>query len=82
MTVRGSPGEGMMVDLEKLKTIVQTEILIILDHAHLNEIVPIPSSENIAQWSWNRLKSKLQGLSQIIVYETPNHWVTYTGEED
>jgi len=43
-----------------------------LDHRYLNEIAGLenPTSEQIAQWIWERLKPKLPLLAEVIVAET------------
>ena len=80
--MEGSVKDGMATNLNELKKVVQTEILDVLDHSNLNDHLKIPSAENIAIWTWNKLKDKLQRLAEIKVYETPNHWVTYRGENE
>lgn len=43
-----------------------------LDHHYLNDIPGLenPTSENIAQWIWQRLVLHLPQLQQIVVHET------------
>jgi 6-pyruvoyltetrahydropterin/6-carboxytetrahydropterin synthase len=52
-----------------------------LDHHLLNEIEGLdnPTSENLAQWIWTRLKPKLPGLSSIVIHETCTSRCIYTG---
>ena len=53
-----------------------------LDHACLNEVPGLanPTSEMIAAWLWNRLKSELAELSWVTVYETAQCGANYDGE--
>lgn len=53
-----------------------------LDHHYLNEIEGLenPTSENLARWIWQRLQSRLPGLSQVIVQETCNAGCVYRGD--
>jgi len=53
-----------------------------LDHNYLNEIPGLenPTSENIAQWLWTRLKPKLPFLTEIVVAETCQSRCVYRGE--
>ena len=52
-----------------------------LDHNYLNEIPGLdnPTSENLAQWIWERLAPRLSGLSQLTVRETCNSGCIYRG---
>ena len=53
-----------------------------LDHACLNDIPGLenPTSENISNWIWHRLKPKLPELSWITVYETANCGAHFDGQ--
>ena len=70
---------GLAFDFVKLKKIVKNEVIEKLDHNNLNDIMPIPSAENIAIWIWEKLK-KLLPLHEIKVWETPTSFVTYFGK--
>ena len=54
----------------------------ILDHNYLNEIEGLenPTSENIAHWVWDHLKSIVPQLSQVVVQETCTSGAIYRGE--
>jgi len=54
-----------------------------LDHHYLNEITGLenPTSENLAQWIWTRLKPSLAQLSQVVVRETCTAGCIYRGED-
>ena len=53
-----------------------------LDRHYLNEIPGLenPTSENIARWIWDRLVSKLPGLSAVEIRETCTSGCVYRGE--
>lgn len=53
-----------------------------IDHTYLNEIEGLenPTSENLAQWIWVRLKPNLPTLSRIVIKETPNAGCSYEGD--
>ena len=89
VTVRGEipPETGMVIDLKKLKAIIDREIIQKVDHKHLNYDVDflqgvIPTAENLAVKFWEVLKDKIpEGeLYEIKVYESDNNFVTYRGE--
>ncbi len=89
VTVAGSidPTTGMVVDLKELKTILEREVLSVMDHKFLNQEVPvfaskIPTTENIAVEIWRLLATKLSfgKLHRIRLYETPDLFVDYYGD--
>jgi 6-pyruvoyltetrahydropterin/6-carboxytetrahydropterin synthase len=55
-----------------------------LDHKYLNDIEGLdnPTSENLAQWLWQRLQPALPQLSKIIVQESRDSGCIYEGEEE
>ena len=90
VTVKGEvdPRSGFVVDLKELKELLNREVLDAMDHRFLNKEVPeffdhIPTTENIAIAIWLRLVPKLTKakLHRIRVYETPDLFVDYYGEE-
>jgi 6-pyruvoyltetrahydropterin/6-carboxytetrahydropterin synthase len=89
VTVAGEvdPRTGMVLDLKKLKKLLEAEVLELMDHRFLNQEVPafahkIPTTENIAVEIWNLLAPKLAAgrLHRIRLYETPDLYVDYYGE--
>ena len=89
VTVKGEidPVTGFVVDLKKLKDILNREVVGAMDHRHLNKEVPefatkIPTSENIAIAIWQRLEQKLKvaKLHRVRLYELPDLFVDYYGE--
>ncbi len=89
VTVGGAinPVTGMVLDLKDLKTLLDQEVVQLMDHKFLNKEVPAfaaknPTTENLAVEIWSLLASKLvQGkLHRIRVYETPDLFVDYYGD--
>ena len=84
------PVTGMVLDLKELKEILNREVVGPYDHRFLNYEVPpfdrlIPTTENIACDIWRRIEPHLRGenrkLHSVRVYETPDLYVDYFGEQ-
>ena len=84
------PVTGMVLDLKELKEILNREIIAPYDHRFLNYEAPpfdrvVPTAENIAREIWGRLEPQLRGrrrrLRSVRLYETPDLFVDYCGEE-
>ena len=88
ITIRGEPDPvtGMVMDLKEVKAIVEKEILVHVDHQHLNHVAllqgKVPTAENIVMVFWYALKDKIPHgeLYEMVLYETPRHSVRYRGE--
>ncbi|MCC6263763.1 MAG: 6-carboxytetrahydropterin synthase [Bryobacterales bacterium] len=91
VTLEGEPDPvtGMVFDLKELKSILQSEILDVMDHRYLNQEVPpfdlvVPTVENVSREIWKRLWPKLNlsnaRLHQVRLYETEDVFVDYSGE--
>jgi 6-pyruvoyltetrahydropterin/6-carboxytetrahydropterin synthase len=89
VTVEGhvDPTSGFVVDLKHLKDVMESEVVSVYDHRHLNLEVPefsdaIPTTENIAIAIWNRLVGKIAGarLHRVRVYEMADIFADYYGE--
>ena len=62
---------GFVKDYKDLKS-VQRFVDEILDHRHLNDIIPgHPTSENIARFLYEQFKSEIPELYAVEVSETP-----------
>jgi len=70
---------GMVIDFVDLKDVVNKKIISILDHVMLNEVIEQPTAENLAVWIWGQLKDKIN-ICKLELWETPDSFVTYTGE--
>lgn len=61
---------GMVIDYSKLKDIVDRNVINVLDHSYLNELIPVSTTENICLWIWSALSKELKGLFNIKIWET------------
>ena len=84
------PVTGMVLDLKELKEILMHQVVEPYDHRFLNYEVPpfdrvVPTTENIARDIWQRLEPHLNDgrrrLQSVRLYETPDLYVDYCGEE-
>jgi len=91
VTVEGEPerGIGYVMDLKKLKVIVDDALIEKVDHKNLNVDVDflkniIPTSENIVMKFWEQLESKINNnhrkLYSLKLFETENNVVEYKGK--
>ena len=90
VTVDGEidPETGYVMDLKKLKTLVEDRVVGDLDHRNLNLDVGWmegrnPTTENLVVAIWDRLVDDMPGeaeLVRLVLYETPRNYVEYTGE--
>jgi 6-pyruvoyltetrahydropterin/6-carboxytetrahydropterin synthase len=84
------PVTGMILDLKRLKDILEEKVLSVYDHRLLNrEVEPfdriVPTVENIAIDIWNRLEGCIDAagrarLYSVRVHETNELFVEYRGE--
>jgi 6-pyruvoyltetrahydropterin/6-carboxytetrahydropterin synthase len=77
---------GYVIDMKVLKDIIKEEVEDAFDHKNLNVEVPEfkdlnPTAENIAIVIYNKMKPKLDAKLEleIILFETPRNYVTYSG---
>ena len=78
---------GYVLDLGALKKIVEERAVNLIDHKNFNLDVPfmrgvIPTSENIVVGIWRELEPAIAPgrLVRLVLWETPNNYVEYTGE--
>ncbi|SHJ31540.1 6-pyruvoyltetrahydropterin/6-carboxytetrahydropterin synthase [Arenibacter nanhaiticus] len=88
VTGKIDPETGFVIDMKVLKDLIKTEIEDSLDHKNLNiEIEEFktvnPTAENIAVFIWNKLRPFIDASNdlEVVLYETPRNFVTYTGPE-
>jgi len=89
VSVRGEIDEttGYVIDLAVLKRIAEQKAVDLIDHKNLNLDVAfmrgvIPTSENIVVAIWRELAPAIERgtLVRLVLWETPNNYVEYTGE--
>ena len=88
VSVEGTIDEktGYVMDLSKLKELVNREVVGLVDHKNFNLDVPfmrgrIPTSENIIVAFWEILQPAIAParLVRLVLWETENNYVEYTG---
>ena len=89
VTVKGVPNEntGFVMDLKKLKVVLEEKVVSKLDHSNLNMDVDfleniMPSIENIAIKIWDQIVNDLPSgveLHCVKLFETENQYVEYFG---
>lgn len=88
VSVNGSidPATGYVMDMKALKDLIKREIEDAFDHKNLNLDVAEfstlnPTAENIAVVIWNKLRPHIvpENELEVILFETPRNFVTYTG---
>ncbi len=70
---------GIALDFGDLKQVVRERVLEALDHTHLNDLLPLPSAENICAWIWERLGGARLPLVELTLWESPGCFVVYRG---
>lgn len=68
---------GMVMDFSTVKDIVRREVISVLDHTLLNDVVANPTAESLIEWIWARLKDKLP-LASVRLWEGEGKWVEKT----
>lgn len=82
-----NPSTGYVIDLKKVKHVLQKYFLDQVDHKNLNIDVDFmkginPTTENIAVAAWKQIVPHItEGtLHSVRIYETENNFVEYRGE--
>ena len=80
------PKTGMVIDMKELKDLIRSEVEEAFDHKNLNIEVPEfkslnPTAENIAVVIWDKLRPHIHSEKdlEVVLYETPRNFVTYSG---
>jgi 6-pyruvoyltetrahydropterin/6-carboxytetrahydropterin synthase len=90
VTVEGEidPATGFVMDLKRVKELVEQRVLSAVDHRNLNLDVPWlegvnPTTEHLVVAIWQRLAGSLPEtvrLARLVLWETPRNYVEYAGE--
>jgi len=90
----GAPVDGVTgfsVDLTALDAILHEEVVVPLDHQHLNHAVAefaagvVPTCENILLWLWPRIARRIPAPGELLrlrLYEDEDLFVEYAGGQD
>ena len=80
------PKTGYVIDLSRVKEIVEREVVSKVDHRNLNLEVDflrdtIPTTENVVVAFWRALEPALKPakLTKLVLWETVNNYVEYDG---
>ena len=80
------PVTGFVMDMKVLKDLIADNVEDALDHKNLNIEVPEfkdinPTAENISVVIWNKLRPHVDERHEleVVLYETPRNFVTYSG---
>jgi len=88
VTLRGEvdPATGMLIDLKRLKAVLEREIVSKCDHRNLNSDPDflrgvIPTAENVAVACWRVLERRLPRglLHRVRLFESSRNFVDYDG---
>ena len=87
VTGKIDPETGFVIDVKILKDLIKIEVEDTFDHKNLNVEVEEfkelnPTAENIAVVIWNKLRPHidLKKDLEVVLYETPRNFVTYSGQ--
>lgn len=80
VTISGEVGKSRMVlDFSILKSVVEENIIDVLDHKNLNDLFENPTTEIIAQWIFDNLEDKFKeyhcSIYEIVLFEGMNNRV-------
>jgi len=77
---RMDPATMMVIDFKDLKDIINKYIIDIFDHGVINDVIEIPTAENILIWCWEQLmfEGHLKGIEQITLWESKDSSATIT----
>lgn len=77
---------GYVMDIKNLKDLIEEEVVTAFDHKNLNKDCPEfkdlnPTAENIVVVIWNKLRKRIKTELdlEVVLYETPRNFVSYTG---
>jgi 6-pyruvoyltetrahydropterin/6-carboxytetrahydropterin synthase len=70
---------GLAIDFGDLKSVVREHVIDALDHTHLNDLLPLPSAENVCVWIWARLVAVRLPVVELTLWETRDCSVVYRG---
>lgn len=79
---------GMVMNINDLKKHMNNGIMVPMDHKNLDKDVPyfkdvVSTTENVAVFIWNNLKSELEDpslLYEVKIFETDKNIILYRGE--
>ncbi len=83
-----NPDTGFIVDLGRLKKVVNEQVIQYMDHSQIEVDIPWfkgkqPSTENMVVWMWEQISPHLESnsLKRIRLQETPTIYTDYHGPQ-
>ena len=71
VTVEGPLDEnGVVLDFDELREVVQREVVDRYDHRHLNDLMDNPTAELVAQRAWKHLEAAGLPVAGLRLWET------------
>ncbi|HSD14427.1 MAG TPA: 6-carboxytetrahydropterin synthase [Flavobacterium sp.] len=87
VTGKINPETGYVMDIKDLADIIYQEVESRFDHKNLNlDVVEFqelnPTAENIVVVIWNLIRNRIAAENdlEVVLYETPRNFVTYSGK--
>jgi 6-pyruvoyltetrahydropterin/6-carboxytetrahydropterin synthase len=73
VTVEGPIGDnGVVIDFDDVKGVVRAEVVDRYDHQYLNDFLPNPTAELVADDIWKRLSAAGLNVVALRLWETPD----------
>ncbi len=66
---------GMVVDFYEVDRIVRNAVESRIDHILLNDVIPNPTLENVAEWVYGKLKKEFPQLVKVRLWEDTTSYV-------
>lgn len=73
VTVEGPlDANGIVIDFDDVKTVVNREVVDRFDHRHLNDLLDNPTAERLAAEAWRLLHEAGLAVVRLRLWETPD----------
>jgi len=81
VSVKGMPDQdtGMVMDFKEMKYLTNKYIIDKFDHGYTNDIIDMPTAENMIMFMWNELILHMPLLHKLELWETRTSKVEYKG---
>ena len=76
VVVEGPDDAAMVMDFDDIRTRTDA-FLADLDHVHLNDVLPMPTVENLARHVFDGLREGIPGLALVRVWEGEGKYAEY-----
>ena len=73
------PDTGMVMDFKELKYMANKYVVDRFDHTYINDIMDVPTAENMIVFMWNELILHMPQLYKLELWETRTSKVEYRG---